>query len=104
MILGPSYKFPSAINALENMKKVTKREVIKFEDIITPPSKELKDKAVYMQAPDFFENSHNKKMYALGKKLGDVVANGGDRVKEYYYKDSMKKLSTNAILDYLFAK
>ncbi len=104
MILGPSYKSPSATMAYENMKKATKREVVKFEDIIKPISAELRDKAVYMQRPEFWEDNHNKKMFDLGKNLGDIIAEGGNRVKEYFFRTTIKSATTQAVLNHILNK
>ena len=101
MILGPSYKFPNAVRALNNMKNATRKEVIRFEDIVPQASKELKDKMVYMQQPEFWADKHNNKMFELGKEIGDVVANGGNKIKEYFYRQTMKNMTFKAVLNHI---
>ena len=54
------YKSATAINAYNRVKHMTKRQVIGFNDIIRPASKELLEKRTYMQSPEFLENADNK--------------------------------------------
>jgi len=98
MILGPSYKLPTAEEAYANIKRGTKRVVLKYTDIISQGSAELADKKVYMQQPAFWENELNKKMYEIGKELGDIVAGGGNRAKEFICRANMKKVMFTSLL------
>ena len=73
MILGPTYKCQSAIDAINHIKALTKREVITFKDIIPPPSRELKEKVWYMKQDEFINNPENKKMLDWGEELAKTV-------------------------------
>ena len=75
MILGPTFKLPQAIQACNRIKSATKREVIKFEDIIPQPSKELLEKRDYLQNSEFWNNPQIKQKLDLNERL----INAGDK-------------------------
>ena len=41
----------------------------------------LKEKAVYMQSPEFLNDPHNKKMFELGEQLGQIRDEIADEVR-----------------------
>ncbi len=102
-----------SIAAMNQMKKITKREV---HDIALGIPKEFKQKKAYMQSDAFLQDAHNQKMFALADRLielrnkislnianfnaksGDELAqgtNGFTRIKKYLQKDKDMNFSNS---------
>jgi len=80
-IYGPKYT-PSGEKAFNTVKKATKREVITFNKIIPPISKELAEKKNYMQTDEFWKDPHNEEMVTLSNKLVEARDNIAAKISE----------------------
>ena len=84
---GINYKTPAAVRAVHNLEVSTKRQVIKFTDIISKSTPELVAKKVYMQSDEFWRDEHNLRMASLY----DEMIDNRDKIAE-----SIKQNNANA--------